>query len=212
MVNKIYLELEHGSGRFYKWCKQKTEKSEEYTNTKGEIQHREYYNDLIGGLNPFSIADAKFGGEEVRFSIYSKKDNTTYYFNFPLENIKGNLSDEIISVIKQLPALEKDKVYRVKFYRIEKEDSKKVVKGISFASTDAADPYGADVVWTKVDKIDSESIPKWVKEKKGRKEEWDRSESEVFLDEILRKEVERLKWTGSNTPVVEEDEDDDLPF
>jgi hypothetical protein len=214
MANKIYLDLEHGSGQFYKWCKEKTDKSKEYTKTDGSIQHREYHNDLIGSLNSFSIADAKFGGEELRFSIFNKKDNTSYYFNFPLENIKKDFSDEIISIIKQLGSLEKGKTYRVKFYRIEKEDSKKVIKGISFAGTTAEDPYGENVVWEKVSKIEGTDIPKWEKVKKGRKEEWDRSKSELFLDEILRREVDRLAWSNEQAPVesAEDDDDDDSPF
>jgi hypothetical protein len=225
MSNKVYLEVDWGAGKLYQWLKTEEEDSVKHVSSTGKVSYRRYFNNVVGKLNNFSIGKNSFKRDELRWSMYNENDNTTYYLSTPLENQEKYLTKVVVSVIRQMHSLDKGKVYRCLYYKIEKEDSRNIV-GFSFAAPEGdCDPYADNAKFTTVHKLPIEDQPKWEKVKKGRNEVWDRSEYEVYYDNIMNKEVERLKYDESDsnqsskaseqeavTAEAVEEEYNDLPF
>lgn len=135
MARNIYLQVEFKTGNLFEFSKEEKEGFEEHKNSKGVVTWRKYYKEGAYGIyRGTSIFDSNFG-KEVSIHLVDAEGNNCY-IKLPLFNQDKSIAPYAESFITVLPAMEKDFVYRVFPYAMEKEGTKYKNYGVSVMHAD----------------------------------------------------------------------------
>lgn len=136
MANKnVYLQVEFKTGNVFEFSKEEKDGFEEHKNSKGTVTWRKYYKAGIFGIyRGSSIRESKFGKEVSIHLIDENGDNN--YINLPLLTQDKTIAPYAESLITVLPSMEKDYVYRIFPYAMEKEGTKYKNYGVSVMHAD----------------------------------------------------------------------------
>jgi hypothetical protein len=238
-MNKIYLQLEFGSGKFYSYSKEEMEGYSKHTSSKGNVSYRRYYDRVEGELDSVSVVKTKFG-EVLDFTfIY---EDTIIHCPYQLYDQRGHISLFGEAAIKYLSNLEIGKYYVMTPYNFKPEDSNYSKIGISFKLHGERVEQALTNSYYKDGKLVKGDIPaiEWVEKRGKNMPDMASLEKKTdFLYDIIQKNIDRLKSTStyesrisipgkftSTTKPVEkkeeiktkepevamEDDDDELPF
>jgi hypothetical protein len=128
-MDKIYLQLEFGSGKFYSYSKEEKEGYAKHTSSKGNVSYRKYYDRVEGHLDGVAVVQTKFGEVlDFRFVYH----DTQIHCPYQLYDQKGHISTFGEAAIKFLPELKKGEYYIMTPYNFTPEDSKYAKVGVSF--------------------------------------------------------------------------------
>ena len=185
---KIFLNLDYKAGQFYQNLTTKEEGTTEHKSKNGGVFYRRYYNNIVGTLANFSVADGKFN-KELRWTLYDERNNDTYYFSVPLYDARDNIGDVSGLVIRQLPFLEKGDDIECYFYNFENDEGFKVA-GVSFKKDGE-----------KVDKVPPKELPRWNKKESAGKVVWDKTDYNNKLYSILEEHLPKLEYDESDIGV-----------
>lgn len=235
-INKNYLQLEFGSGKFFDYSKEEKQGYDKHVSTKGNTSYRKYYDSVEGVLESVSIYDGKFGQQ---ISMNVKNGDEVYYLPLNLYDQRGNVDSSYAeSLVKLLPHLNKGDNVEVRGYNFKPEGEKYSKIGISIkVDGEKVKSTMKNAYFKKDGSFVDGDIPaiKWKEDALGKKKPSAASleEKDEFLIGVLKKETDRLKWDGStNTSSTEQpkqeaqqpktktaeqafapaEEEDDLPF
>jgi hypothetical protein len=201
-MEKMYLQLEHMTGKVFEYSKEAKEGYVEFTSTKGNISFRKYHKGFAGELSSVSIRDTNFGQE---LSISLVDGNNQVYFNVGLKDPKDFVDNNYCEdIIAKLPNMEKGQYYSINPYRFTPEGEKYARTGVSIKQGDLKieRAFTNSYVDKEGKKVDGD-IPSvvWKLDATGKNKPSAASKeirSDMFL-EILATQAERLKWTSSNS-------------
>lgn len=235
-INKNYLQLEFGSGKFFDYSTEEKQGYDEHVSTKGNTSYRKYYDSVEGVLEAVSIYDGRFGQQ---ISMNVKNGDEVYYLPLNLYDQRGNVDSSYAeSLIKFLPQLNKGDNVEVRGYNFKPEGEKYSKIGISIkVDGEKIKPTMKNAYFKRDGSFVEGDIPaiKWKEDALGKKKPSAASleEKDEFLIGVLKRETDRLKWDGSaNTSSAEQprqeapqpktktaeqafvpaEEEDDLPF
>lgn len=135
MAKNIYLQVEFGTGNLFEYSKEEKEGFEEHKSTKGTVSWRRYWKEGVYGIyRGTSIFESNFGKEVSIHLVDVNGDNV--YIKLPLFTQDKAIAPYAESFITVLPAMEKDFVYRVFPYAMEKEGTKYKNYGVSVMHAD----------------------------------------------------------------------------
>jgi hypothetical protein len=135
MAKNIYLQVEFGTGNLFEYSKEEKEGFEEHRSSKGTVSWRKYWKEGVYGIyRGTSIFDSNFGKEVSIHLVDANGDNV--YVKLPLLTQDKAIAPYAESYIGVLPAMEKDFVYRVFPYAMEREGTKYKNYGVSVAHAD----------------------------------------------------------------------------
>ena len=196
-INKNYLNLEFGSGKFFDYSKEKKEDYVEHTSSKGNTSYRKYYEEVEGILESVSVYDGSFG-QQISMNI--KNGEEVYYVPVDLYDQRGNVATYAESLIKILPHLEKGKLTTVRGYNFTPDGEKYAKIGISIKVDGVKIKPEMTNAYYKNGKLVEGDIPaiEWV-EKLGKNKPSASSleKKDDYLLGVLEQQTERLKWEGS---------------
>ena len=210
MENK-YLQIEYGTGLFFEYSKNEKEGYKEFVSSKGNTSYRKYYKDGVKGvLQSVSIYESKIGHQ---LSMRIVDGDTGYYVPVNLYDIRGNVDNTFAeSLIKLLPALNKNDEVIVRGYNFTPEGEQYAKTGISItANGEKLKPQLTNSYYKNGELVEGD-IPalEWKENKVGKKKPTAVSleQRDDFLVEVLDAELsaERLGWTkdSDNAPAQEE--------
>ena len=238
-MDKIYLQLEFGSGKFYSYSKEEKEGFEKHTSSKGNVSYRKYYDRIEGILDGVAVVKTKFG-EVLDFRFIN--NDVLIHCPYQLYDQKGHISTFGEASIKFLPELKKGEKYTMSPYNFLPEGEAYSKVGVSFK-----DGNGVKIVpslrnsYYKDGKLFEGDIPavKWA-EKRGKnmpdlvsleeKTDYLYNVIQENLDKLKSSEVSRnisipgnenrrstviqepVKEEVQKTKLVVEEDDDELPF
>lgn len=227
-INKNYLNLEFGTGKFFIYSKEEKEGYEKHVSSKGNTSYRKYFDEVVGELGSVSVYDGKFG-QQISMNI--KNGDEVYYAPIDLYDQRSNVSTYGESLIKLLPKLKKGDQVAVRGYNFTPEGEKYAKIGISIKVDGDKVKSNMTNAYYKDGKLVEGDIPaiKWKQDALGKNKPSAASleAKDEFLIEALKKETDRLKWVkgGEATPsksetspkkekakVVVDKEEDTLPF
>jgi len=225
-LEKNYLQLEFGSGKFFDYSKEDKQGYEMHTSTKGNTSYRKYYKDGVSGvLESASIYEGKFGNQ---ISLSLKDGDNVYYVPVDIADQKGNVDTYAESLIKLLPQLNKGTNVTVKGYNFIPEGDKYSKIGISITMNGVKLKSGMTNSYINKEgvKVEGDIPPTvWKKDALGKNKPTAVSleAKNDYLLERLKVETDRLKWVsggvGNQQPTTEqtdfkavEEYSDDLPF
>lgn len=135
MANKVYLQVEFGSGNLYEYSKDEKEGFEKFESKNNKISYRRYFKrGIFGAYRGVSIRESNFG---KKVSILMEgKDNTFYYIELPLFNQNKSISPYAESLIRYLPFMKEGYGYRVFPYAMEREGTEYKSYGVSVSHAD----------------------------------------------------------------------------
>lgn len=129
-MNKVYLQLEAGSGNLFEYSKEPKEGFEKHVSINKSTQtettsYRKYHKEgVFGTLSSFSTRESERGGQKImELSIVMDNGDTRFYINFPLKDAKGYIQSYAVAAIAYLPALVEGKAYRIFPYAIPRKDN-----------------------------------------------------------------------------------------
>lgn len=227
-MNKNYLQLDFTSGNFFSYSGQEKEGYEKHVSSKGNESYRKWYNKgITGKLDSVSIYDGKFG-QQISMNI--KDGDEVYYVPVEIADQRGNVATYAESLIKLLPALNKEDNVEVRGYNFVPEGEKYAKIGMSIKVNGEKVKGQLTNAYYKDGNLVDGDIPaiEWKKNALGKNKPSATSleAKDDYLLEVLKVQTDRLKWAGSNssnetptqkeTPKAKEpvsnDEPDDLPF
>lgn len=216
MSDKTYLQLDYKSGNLFEYSGTPKEGFEKHTSKTGKESYRKYHKyGVEGTLDSVSIRDSNFG-KQLSISLEGGT-----YVNFGLNDQKGNVDQFAEQVIKILPVLNKGDNLKIAPYNFLPEGEKYNKSGITFAVEGEKVKGLTNAYYDKEGKLVAGDVPpvKWKKDALGTNKPSAASleEKNDYLTEVLAKQADRLKWTGSgqqpdHTPPPQEDTSSDLPF
>lgn len=238
-MDKIYLQLEFGSGKFYSYSKEEKNGYEKHTSSKGNVSYRKYYDRIEGRLDGVAVVKTKFG-EVLDFRFVN--NDVLIHCPYQLYDQKGHISTFGEASIKYLPELKKGEKYTMTPYNFLPEGEKYSKVGVSFKDENGVKitPSLRNSYYKNGELIDGD-IPavKWV-EKRGKNmpDLVSLEEKTDYLYNVIQKNLEKLKSgdvsrnvsipgnetktaTVTQEPVKEEvkkpklvveEDDDELPF
>lgn len=238
-MDKIYLQLEFGSGKFYSYSKEEKNGYEKHTSSKGNVSYRKYYDRIEGRLDGVAVVKTKFG-EVLDFRFVN--NDALIHCPYQLYDQKGHISTFGEASIKYLPELKKGEKYTMTPYNFLPEGEKYSKVGVSFKDENGVKitPSLRNSYYKNGELIDGD-IPavKWV-EKRGKNmpDLVSLEEKTDYLYNVIQKNLEKLKSgdvsrnvsipgnetktaTVTQEPVKEEvkkpklvveEDDDELPF
>jgi hypothetical protein len=234
-MNKEYLQLAFGKGKFYAYSKTEKEGYEPHTNTKGDVTYRKYYDSVRGVFESAGFYDSNFGKQ---VSLRFKDGETVYIAQFQLFDQKNSIDTYAASLVSTLPNLNKGEEYIMTTFNFIPEGEKYAKIGVSFKSPDGVKVERAlSNSYYKNGELVAGDIPalEWV-EKRGKKMPSAASVEmrDDYLYGVFEKEVERLGYEASAhqpashssepapepakvstkvvTPPSVDEDDDELPF
>lgn len=231
-IQKNYLQLEFGSGKFFEYSQNEKEGYEKHTSSKGNISYRKYQKDGVTGiLESVSIYEGKFGNQ---ISMNIKNGEDVYYVPVDVADQKGNVDTYAESLIKVLPKLNKGDNVTVSGYNFTPDGEKYPKIGISVKVGGEKIKGLTNSYVDKEGKVVEGDIPglSWKKDALGKNKPTAVSleAKNDYLLEVLKKETNRLKWVQGETTAtstqaeeigaprpktatnVSNSEPDDLPF
>jgi hypothetical protein len=227
-MNKNYLQLDFTSGNFFSYSKEEKEGYEKHVSSKGNTSFRKWYKEGVSGkLDSVSIYEGNFGPQ---ISMNIKNDNEVYYVPVEISDQRGNVATYAESLIKLLPALNKEDNVEVRGYNFTPEGEQYAKIGMSIKIDGEKVKGQLTNAYYKGGELVDGDIPaiEWKKNALGKSKPSAVSleTKDTFLLEVLKVQTDRLKWVGSNSsqtptetpkakePVgaVKEESNDDLPF
>lgn len=231
-MNKNYLQLDFSSGQFFDYSGQEKEGYEKHTSSKGNVSYRKWYKDGVSGkLGSVSIYDGKFG-QQISMNI--QDGNEVYYVPVEIADQRGNVATYAESLIKLLPALNKEDNIEVRGYNFIPENEVYAKIGFSMKVDGVKVKGTLKNAYYKDGNLVEGDIPaiEWKKNALGKNKPSATSleAKDEFLLEVLKEQTERLKWVSNNStqseptaststskqePVktdLKEEDDQDLPF
>lgn len=200
-INKKYLQLEFGTGKFFEYSGEEKEGYEEHVSTKGNKSYRKYYDLVEGELDSVSVYDGKFG-QSISISI--KNGDDVYYTPIDLYDQRGNVSTYAESLIKLLPKLNKGDNIAVRGYNFTPEGEQYAKIGISIKVGGEKIKSDLTNAYYKDGKLVEGDIPaiEWKKVLgKNKPSAASLEAKDEYLIGVLSKEEERLTWKNKdNTP------------
>ena len=235
----IYLGIDYATGKLYEYSKAMKPGFEQVVGTKSTT-YRRYQDSVVGVLqnvsiydNPNLMKDKGLVVQELRISFKTGDDYNN--ISVILENQDKSYSRFAESIITYLPNLVKGATYEFTPYSFNDENGNKVV-GVSIKNEAGEKLVKLKQKFIKKDgTITDGDIPPVIwKEQRGKNVK-DDSEKMDYLYEVMQKELPRLEFVRSSTPVGEDaptpttsvnkleatnivpsnvsaDDDDDLPF
>lgn len=132
-MEKIYLQLEFGSGKFFTYSKQEKEGYVKHTSTNGKVSYRKYFDLVKGILEGVNIYKAKMGKQTVEMiSFIFTYNGTTIYAPIQLYAQNQSIGTYAEEAIKYLKNLRKGEFYEMRPYNFTPEDRDRAIIGISF--------------------------------------------------------------------------------
>jgi hypothetical protein len=207
MANNIYLQVEFKSGNVFEFSKDEKQGFEEHKNSKGVVTYRKYYKEGIYGIyKGTTIRDTKFG-REVSIHLVDSYGNNCF-LSLPLFTQKKTIAPYVESFITVLPSMEKEYVYRVFPYSMQREGTEYKNYGVSVMHADMYEKtvrkdyplerlsYGK---WGENEEWIDGDIPKaeWVESVDGGKEQ-DRRERDRFLYKVLEENASHYEKTSNH--------------
>lgn len=193
-MDKIYLQLEFGSGKFYSYSKEEKDGYEKHTSSKGNVSYRKYYDRIEGRLDGVAVVKTKFG-EVLDFRFVN--NDVLIHCPYQLYDQKGHISTFGEASIKYLPELKKGEKYTMTPYNFLPEGEKYSKVGVSFRDENGAKitPSLRNSYYKNGELVDGD-IPavKWV-EKRGKNmpDLVSLEEKTDYLYNVIQKNLEKLK-------------------
>ena len=238
-MDKIYLQLEFGSGKFYSYSKEEKEGFEKHTSSKGNVSYRKYYDRIEGTLDGVAVVKTKFG-EVLDFRFIN--NDVLIHCPYQLYDQKGHISTFGEASIKFLPELKKGEKYTMSPYNFLPEGETYSKVGVSFK-----DENGVKIVpslrnsFYKDGKLFKGDIPAVkLAEKRGKNmpDLVSLEEKTYYLYNVIQENLDKLKSSevsrnisipgnenrrptviqepvkeeAQKTKLVVEEDDDELPF
>lgn len=206
------------SGKFGVFCKEKTEKSKTITSKSGVKREYELFKNISGKITKMYIYEKNINNEDVEFLVIyvTDKVNGKEIHEVIETSFKGYYADDFLLRIKNVDLTKDVKLtpYSVKDAEKSKEKGKDVYNtGISIEQ----DGKKIERFYTKDNPGD---LPKMVekKVKGGKKSEWDMTDRQEFLRNLVLSKAEEIKnITDDAEPETKEilegeQINDDLPY
>ena len=209
-MNKNYLQLDFSSGNFFSYSGQEKEGYEKHTSSKGNVSYRKWYKEGVSGkLGSVSIYEGKFG-QQISMNI--QNGNEVYYVPVEIADQRGNVATYAESLIKLLPALNKEDNIEVRGYNFIPEGEQYAKIGISIKVNGEKVKGQLTNSYYKNGELVDGDIPaiEWKKNALGKNKPSATSleAKDDYLLEVLKVQTERLKWVGNNssneTPIQKE--------
>lgn len=201
-----YLQT-YFDGTMFQYSKDAKEGYQEHTNSKGKISYRKYYNTGVEGqLKQVSLRKNEHLNNREEIEILLNNVGDEYKLSMPLLNNNGDEVDDFVeALIRQLPNMELGETYNINNWRLNKGDviNDEVVKYTNSGVTVKKDGEKIGYALTyQTDNNPEGDIPKleW-KEMAGKNRPTAVSKEAklIFLYDTLKKEVERLSGTATNS-------------
>lgn len=211
-MERVYLQLEFGSGKFFTYSKTEKDGYVKHTSTKGNVSYRKYYDLVKGVLEGVNIYKAKIGDKVVeQLSFIFTLGETTIYAPFQLYDQKGSISTFAEKAIKFLKNLRKGEYYEMRPYNFTPEGEQRAKIGVSFKDESGEKVERAlSNSYYKDGKLQKGDIPvvEWT-EKRGKNMPDIKSleEKTDFLFNHLTEQLERLEGKAPSTGGVAPGED-----
>lgn len=199
-INKNYLQLEFGSGKFFLYSKEEKEGYEKHVSTKGNTSYRKYFESVSGVLESVSIYDGKFGQQ---ISMNVKNGDDVFYIPVALYDQRGNVDNSYAeSLIRFLPELNKGDNVEVRGYNFVPEGEKYSKIGMSVkVDGEKVKPSMTNSYFKKDGTLVEGDIPpvKWKRDALGKNKPSAASleTKDEYLIEVLKVQTDRLKWDSS---------------
>lgn len=123
MSNKHYIQSYY-DGTLFEYSKEAKEGYKEFTNTKGKLSYRKYYNKGVEGeLKYVSLRNNEYLNNREELNIVLESGEDSYQITFPVMDNQGDSVDRFVeSFVRVMPALKKGVSYSINNWRMKKGD------------------------------------------------------------------------------------------